>query len=75
MRALPADFSDTQAVARLSSAEIPDSSLIWELFGFLCLALSSAYLQAFVFIMISFSSHKLTDPTTVNLGGSQKSNS
>lgn len=41
---------------------------------FLCLVLCSAHLQAFMLVVISSSSRQLTVPTTVNVGGSQKSN-
>lgn len=74
MRAPPTDSSNTQTMARLSSAHIPGRSQVWVLFGFLCLIRFSAHLQASVFMVIRPSSHKLTDPTTVNLGGSQKGN-
>lgn len=69
-----ARLQKAQTMARLSSAEIPGSSQVQVLWGFLCLVRSSAHLQTFVFTVISPSSCKLIDPTTVNLGGSQKSN-
>lgn len=69
-----ARLQKAQTMARLSSAEIPGSSQVQVLWGFLCLVLSSAHLRTFVFTVISPSSCKLIDPTTVNLGGSQKSN-